>query len=103
MSNTPTEFRYQPIFEHSADPTEYRRLTDQFGLSPNRKLKAFSKGMRAKVALSLAMANEPELLVLDGPMVCNQIPHITSKYLSITVLVLKPSTLSVMIVIATQS
>ncbi len=27
MSNTATEFRYQPIFEHSADETEYRHLT----------------------------------------------------------------------------
>jgi ABC-2 type transport system ATP-binding protein len=47
--------------------TEYRRLTDRFGLPADRKLKALSKGMRAKVALSLAMANEPELLVLDEP------------------------------------
>jgi len=47
--------------------TEYRRLADQFGLSANRKIKALSKGMRAKVALSLAMAGGPELLVLDEP------------------------------------
>ena len=47
--------------------TEYRRLTDRFGLPADRKLKALSKGMRAKVALSLAMANGPELLVLDEP------------------------------------
>jgi ABC-2 type transport system ATP-binding protein len=47
--------------------TEYRRLADQFGLPAKRKLKALSKGMRAKVALALAMANRPELLVLDEP------------------------------------
>ena len=47
--------------------TEYRRLADQFGLSAKRKIKALSKGMRAKVALSLAMAGGPELLVLDEP------------------------------------
>lgn len=47
--------------------TEYRRLTDRFELAPNCKIKALSKGMRAKVALSLAMANGPELLVLDEP------------------------------------
>ncbi len=47
--------------------TEYRRLTDRFGLPTDRKLKSLSKGMRAKVALSLAMANSPELLVLDEP------------------------------------
>ena len=46
---------------------KYHELVDQFDLPPKRKLKALSKGMRAKVALSLAMAHEPELLVLDEP------------------------------------
>jgi len=45
----------------------YRRLVADFGLPEYRKLKDLSKGMRAKVALSLAMAHEPELLVLDEP------------------------------------
>jgi ABC-2 type transport system ATP-binding protein len=46
---------------------EYRRLTEQFELPPKRAIKSLSKGMRAKVALSLAMAHDPELLVLDEP------------------------------------
>jgi ABC-type multidrug transport system ATPase subunit len=46
---------------------EYRRLAAQFGLPASRKIKSLSKGMRAKVALSLAMAHDPELLVLDEP------------------------------------
>jgi ABC-2 type transport system ATP-binding protein len=33
----------------------------------DRKLSQLSKGMRAKVALSLAMAHSPELLILDEP------------------------------------
>lgn len=45
----------------------YRDLVAAFELPVNRKMKALSKGMRAKVALSLAMAHEPELLVLDEP------------------------------------
>ncbi len=45
----------------------YQRLAQEFGLPMNRRLKALSKGMRAKVSLSLAMAHEPELLVLDEP------------------------------------
>ncbi len=46
---------------------EYRRLAAQFGLPERQKIKGLSKGTRAKVALSLAMANQPELLVLDEP------------------------------------
>ncbi len=46
---------------------EYRRLTAQFGLPERQKIKNLSKGMRAKVALSLALAHQPELLVLDEP------------------------------------
>lgn len=45
----------------------YHRLAEHFGLPPGRKIKELSKGMRAKVGLSLAMAHEPELLVLDEP------------------------------------
>lgn len=47
--------------------TRYGRLTEQYGLAPKRKIKALSKGMRAKVALSLALAHDPELLILDEP------------------------------------
>jgi len=46
---------------------EYVKLATQFGLPPKKKLKALSKGMRAKVALSLALAHQPDLLVLDEP------------------------------------
>ncbi|MBN2473710.1 MAG: ABC transporter ATP-binding protein [Pirellulales bacterium] len=45
----------------------YYELAARFGLPERRKLKTLSKGMRAKVALSLALANDPELLVLDEP------------------------------------
>lgn len=45
----------------------YEGLVQQYGLPGGRKLKALSKGMRAKVALSLALAHEPEVLILDEP------------------------------------
>ena len=46
---------------------QYRNLLDQYRVPARRKIKQMSKGMRAKVALSLAMAHQPELLILDEP------------------------------------
>ena len=45
----------------------YRRHAANFGLQPNKKLKQLSKGMRSKVALSLALSHDPRLLILDEP------------------------------------
>lgn len=46
---------------------QFRTYVSGFRVPLDRKLNQLSKGMRAKVALSLAMAHEPELLVLDEP------------------------------------
>ncbi len=54
-------------FHNAAFLPEYRRLAAEFDLPPRRAIKSLSKGMRAKVALSLAMAHDPELLILDEP------------------------------------
>ena len=45
----------------------YVDLVGGFSLPTDRKIKALSKGMRAKVGLALALASEPGLLVLDEP------------------------------------
>jgi ABC-2 type transport system ATP-binding protein len=45
----------------------YRALLAGFRVPLDRKLSQMSKGMRAKVTLSLAMAHQPELLILDEP------------------------------------
>jgi ABC-2 type transport system ATP-binding protein len=45
----------------------YGELTRGFELPSNRKIRALSKGMRAKVSLSLALASSPRLLILDEP------------------------------------
>ena len=45
----------------------YAELLNEFQLLPDAKIRDLSKGMRAKVALSLAMAFDPDLLILDEP------------------------------------
>ena len=53
---------YEPSFLE-----EYGKLVKLYELPPHQKIKNLSRGMRAKVSLSLAMAHQPELLVLDEP------------------------------------
>jgi ABC-2 type transport system ATP-binding protein len=43
------------------------RLLGQYQLPPARKVKALSKGMRTKLALLLALARRPSVLILDEP------------------------------------
>lgn len=45
----------------------YRQSISMFHVPEDRKIKHLSKGQRAKVALSLALAHDPELLILDEP------------------------------------
>lgn len=45
----------------------FARMAEEFQLAPKAKIKNLSKGMRAKVSLSLALSHDPELLILDEP------------------------------------
>lgn len=45
----------------------YERLIREFNLPADRKIKQLSKGMKAKVALALALSHQPDLLILDEP------------------------------------
>ena len=45
------------------------QILDHFGLSPRAKLRRLSNGQRAQVSLALAVAADPELLILDDPTI----------------------------------
>ncbi len=45
----------------------YRESIRRYEIPSDRKVKHLSKGQRAKVALSLALAHDPALLILDEP------------------------------------
>ncbi len=43
------------------------QILDHFELSPRAKIRRLSNGQRAQVSLALAVAQDPELLILDDP------------------------------------
>ncbi len=49
------------------DQDLFDRIIHHFELATNRPIKRFSKGQQAQISLALAIAPDPELLVLDDP------------------------------------
>ncbi len=49
------------------DERRFQQLLADFDLPPKRRLGTFSGGMKAKLALTLALSTRPELLILDEP------------------------------------
>ena len=49
------------------DDGEFRRRLRQFSLDPRQKIATLSKGMRMKLALSLALSHHADLLIMDEP------------------------------------
>jgi ABC-2 type transport system ATP-binding protein len=54
-------------FYPNADRALVDEVLDHFALSPRAKIGRLSKGQRAQVSLALAIAPDPELLILDDP------------------------------------
>lgn len=59
--------RFTRSFYPDWQPQIEADLLKQYQLPPGRKVKAISKGMRTKLALLLALARRPELIILDEP------------------------------------
>jgi ABC-2 type transport system ATP-binding protein len=59
--------RFVAGFYPSWDDAEYRRLLALLEVPADRRIQAFSGGNHAKLALAVALAHRPELLVLDEP------------------------------------
>jgi len=58
---------YCKAFYPTWDPALAAELVRQYGLPPDRRLKALSRGMKVKAALAASLAYRPRLIVLDEP------------------------------------
>jgi ABC-2 type transport system ATP-binding protein len=59
--------KFTLAFYPSAERSFVEKILDHFGLRRDAKISRLSKGMRAQVSLALALAPDPELLILDDP------------------------------------
>lgn len=59
--------RFVSAFYPTWDDALCAKLLDKYGLDPARRIKELSRGGIAKVALTLALAHRPKLLILDEP------------------------------------
>ena len=59
--------RFSASFYPEGYLARYHHWLKEYDLRPDAKIKTLSKGQRAKVSLSAALAHDPELLILDEP------------------------------------
>lgn len=51
----------------SFDEKKFDQLMERFELDENKKLLAYSKGMKMKFSIAMALSHNPDLLILDEP------------------------------------
>lgn len=51
----------------SFDEKKFDQLMERFELDPKKKLLAYSKGMKMKFSIAMALSHNPDLLILDEP------------------------------------
>ncbi len=49
------------------DMERYRSLLDRFEIPPKKRIRKFSKGMKVKLSLAIALSHNPKLILLDEP------------------------------------
>ena len=60
--------RFMQSLYPSFDSERYEKLSELFGLDAKRPMRKLSKGQQKQAAFQIAMAQRPELLVLDEPV-----------------------------------
>lgn len=58
---------YAAGFYNDSYAPRFQSYLEQFQLPPKQKIRNLSKGTKAKLALTLALSHDPELLILDEP------------------------------------
>lgn len=58
---------FAPFYDREAYIARYEVLMDRFGLDPNKKLVHYSKGMQMKFSVVMALAHNPDLVIMDEP------------------------------------
>jgi ABC-2 type transport system ATP-binding protein len=56
-----------PRFYRSWDPAAFNRYLGDFGLGDKKKIKQFSRGMKMKFSLAVALSHNAELIIMDEP------------------------------------
>jgi ABC-type multidrug transport system, ATPase component len=66
-SNLKNHAKALKLFYENWNDGIFKQYTSQWNLPLNKKISEFSKGMKTKAMLALALAHQPRLLILDEP------------------------------------